>query len=206
MNTDILVQNILWILPITLAILALIQFLYWLFLNNSVPSEKKSKVSAVTSPVMPTYPDNLVDRPLGGTGGGVTREPQPETTALGEVVPKMIMLNHPKGRKEIKLPNTPSYGMGRFYNREYNILIALDERSISRRHAVLSRDTSSNQYFLTDTNSSYGTAIQRGETFTPMTPGEEERIYHNDIVQFGRSLTVQFTLPGPTRQSVTGGM
>jgi len=204
MNTDAIFQNMLWIVPITLTILALLQFLYWFFLNNSVPSEKKTTVTTVTSPVMPTYPDNLVDR-AHGTGGGVSREPQPETTALGEVVPKMIMLNHPKGKKEIKLPNTPSYGMGRFYNREYNILIALDERSISRRHAVLSRDASSNQYFLTDTNSSYGTAIQRGETFTPMTPGEEERIYHNDIVQFGRSLTVQFTLPGQTRQSVTGG-
>jgi hypothetical protein len=206
MNTDILFQNSLWILPITLTILALIQFLYWFFLNNSVPSEKKSQVSTVTSPVMPTYPDNLVDRAQGGTGGGVTREPQPETTALGDVIPKMVMLNHPKGRKEINLPNTPSYGMGRFYNREYNILIALDERSISRRHAVLSQDASSNQYFLTDTNSSYGTAIQRGETFAPITPGEEERIYHNDIIQFGRSLTVQYTLPGPTRQSVMGGM
>ena len=204
MNTDVIFQNLLWILPITLIILALLQFLYWFFLNNSVPSEKKINTSMATSPVMPTYPDNLVDR-VPGTGGGVSREPQPETTALGEVVPKMIMLNHPKGKKEIKLPNTPSYGMGRFYNREYNILIALDERSISRRHAVLSRDASSNQYFLTDTNSSYGSAIQRGETFTPMTPGEEERIYHNDIVQFGRSLTVQFILPGSTRQSVTGG-
>jgi len=204
MTIDVIFQNLLWILPITLAILALIQIIYWLFLNNSVPSDKKTEVATVTSPIMPTYPDNLVDRGH-GTGGGVSREPQPETTALGEVIPKMTMLNHPKGKKEIKLPNTPSYGMGRFYNREYNILIALDERSISRRHAVLSRDASSNQYFLTDTNSSYGSAIQRGETFTPMTPGEEERIYHNDIVQFGRSLTVQFTLPGPTRQSVTGG-
>jgi hypothetical protein len=204
MNLDLIFQNLLWILPITFAIVLLIQFLYWFFLNNSVPSEKKASVSTVTSPVMPTYPDNLVDRAQ-GTGGGVSREPQPETTALGEVIPKMVMLNHPKGKKEIKLPNTPSYGMGRFYNREYNILIALDERSISRRHAVLSRDDSSNQYFLTDTNSSYGTAIQRGENFAPMTPGEEERIYHNDTVQFGRSLTIQFTLPGPTRESVMGG-
>lgn len=205
MNTTALLQNLLWIIPVTLIILAVIQFFYWIYLNNSIPSEKKTKAPAVTSPEMPTYPDNLVDSPRRGTGAGVSREPQPETTALGEVIPKMIMLNHPKGRKEIKLPSSPSFGLGRFYNREYNILIALDERSISRRHAVLSMDASSNQFYLTDTNSSYGTAIQRGETFTPMTPGEEERIYHNDIVQFGRSLTVQFILPGPTRQSVTGG-
>ena len=184
MNTDAVVQNLLWILPLTLFLIAIIQFLYWFFLNNSVPSETNTKPSSVTSPVMPTYPDNLVDRPLTGTGGGIVREPQPETTALGDVVPKMIMLNHPKGRKEIKLPDVPSYGMGRFYNREYNILIALDERSISRRHAVLSRDASSNQYYLSDTNSSYGTSIKRGETYTPMTPGEEERIYHKDMVQY----------------------
>lgn len=204
MNMDAILQNALWILPVTLTIIALIQFLYWFFLNNSVPSETKQKPSSVTSPIMPTYPDNLVDRPLSGTGGGVVREPQPETTALGDVVPKMIMINHPKGRKEIKLPDVPSYGLGRFYNREYNILIALDERSISRRHAVLSKDASSNQYFLTDTNSSYGTAIKRGENFAPMTPGEEERIYHKDTIQFGRSLTVEFLLPGPTRQAVMG--
>lgn len=200
MNTDVIVQNLLWILPVTLLIMALIQFIYWFFLNNSVPSEKRDKVPAVTSPVMPTYPDNLVDRPLGGTGGGIAREPQPETTALGEVVAKMIFHNHPKGRKEIKLPDVPSYGIGRFFNREYNILIALDERSISRRHAVLSKDAGSNQYFLMDTNSSYGTSIKKGETFVPTTPGEEERLYHKDVVQFGRSLTVEFMLPGPTRQ------
>ncbi len=201
---DAVIGNLWWIIPTALLLLALIQMIYWVYLNRSVPSEQLEKVSRVTSPQMPTYPDNLVDRPISDTSG-VTREPQPETSALGDVIPKMIMLNHPKGRKEIKLPDVPSYGMGRFYNKEYNILIALDERSISRRHAVLSRDASSNQYFLTDTNSSYGTAIKRGETFSPMTPGEEERIYHNDIVQFGRSLTVQFTLPGSTRQMVTGG-
>lgn len=199
-----IIVNLWWIIPTALLLLALIQLIYWIFLNNSVPSEQAEKVSRVTSPQMPTYPDNIVDRPMTDTSG-VQREPQPETTALGDVIPKMIMLNHPKGRKEIKLPDVPSYGMGRFYNKEYNILIALDERSISRRHAVLSRDASSNQYFLTDTNSSYGTAIKRGETFSPMSPGEEERIYHNDIVQFGRSLTVQFTLPGSTRDMVTGG-
>lgn len=201
---DAVIGNLWWIIPTALLLLALIQMIYWVYLNRSVPSEQLEKVSRVTSPQMPTYPDNLVDRPASDTSG-VKREPQPETSALGDVIPKMIMLNHPKGRKEIKLPDVPSYGMGRFYNKEYNILIALDERSISRRHAVLSRDASSNQYFLTDTNSSYGTAIQRGETFSPMTPGEEERIYHNDIIQFGRSLTIQFTLPGSTRQMVTGG-
>lgn len=203
MTTDAVLQSLLWILPVTLVFIALLQFLYWFYLNNSVPSDNKNKTSNVMSPVMPTYPDNLIDSPR-GTGGGVIREPQPETTALGDVVPKMIMLNHPKGRKEVNLPDVPSYGMGRFYNREYNILIALDERSISRRHAVLSKDASSNQFFLTDTNSSYGTSIKRGETFAPMTPGEEERIYHKDMVQFGRSLTVEFLLPGPTRQVVTG--
>lgn len=204
MNTEAILANLLWILPVTLLLIAMIQLLYWFYLNNSVPSETKTKTSKVTSPVMPTYPDNLSDSPLRHTGGGVVREPQPETTALGEVVPKMIMVNHPKGRKEIKLPDVPSFGLGRFYNREYNILIALDERSISRRHAILSKDASSNQYFLTDTNSSYGIAIQRGENFTPVTPGEEERIYHKDVIQFGRSLTVEFLLPGPTRKDVTG--
>jgi len=201
---DAVIGNLWWIIPITLLLVAIIQFIYWAYLNSSVPSEKKETVSKVTAPQMPTYPDNVVDRPLTDTSG-VPREPQPETTALGDVIPKMIMTNHPKGRKEIKLPDVPSYGMGRFYNKEYNILIALDERSTSRRHAVLSKDASTNQYYLTDTNSSYGTSIKRGETFQPMTPGEEERIYHNDMIQFGRSLTVQFILPGPTRQMVTGG-
>lgn len=201
---DAVIGNLWWIIPVTLLLLAIIQLIYWAYLSNSVPSEKKEKVSRVTSPQMPTYPDNLVDRPLSDTSG-VARQVQPETTALGNVIPKMIMLNHPKGRKEIKLPEAPSYGIGRFYNKEYSILIALDERSTSRRHAVLRKDMSLNQYFLKDTNSSYGTAIKRGELFQPMTPGEEERIYHNDVVQFGRSLEVQFTLPGSTRQSVTGG-
>ena len=56
MNTDAIVQNLLWILPVTLLLIAIIQFLYWFFLNNSVPSDTKHKPSKVTSPIMPTYP------------------------------------------------------------------------------------------------------------------------------------------------------
>lgn len=204
MNADNLLQNLLWIIPLTLVIVAIFQLFYWLYLAGSVPREPKLKQTRVTSPIMPTYPDNLVDAPIRGTGAGTSREPQPEMTALGQVVPKMIMMNLPKGRKEIKLPQAQSFGLGRFYNREYNILIALDERSISRRHAVIRQDPNSMQFFLTDTNSSYGTAIQQGEQFRPMTPGEEERVFHNDVVQFGRALMVQFILPGETRMQITG--
>ena len=204
MDTDTLLQNLLWILPVTLLLVAMLQFLYWLYLNNSVPKDEKLKTSAISSPVMPTYPDNLVDGTRKGTGAGVAREAQPEMTALGDVIPKMILLNHPKGRKEIKLPERPSYGLGRFYNKDHSILIALDERSISRYHAVMSRDDGLNQWFLKDNNSSYGTAIKIGEGFTPISPNEEERLFHNDIVQFGRSLTAQFILPGPTREMVMG--
>ena len=205
MNTDQLLQNLLWILPVTLLFVAILQFFYWLYLNSSVPKEEKVKTSNISSPVMPTYPDNLVDGTRKSTGAGVVREPQPEMTALGDVIPKMILLNHPKGHKEIKLPERPSYGLGRFYNKDHSILIALDERSISRYHAVLSKDAGLNQWFLKDNNSSYGTAIKVGESFNPISPNEEERIYHNDIVQFGRTLTVQLILPGPTRQMVMGG-
>jgi hypothetical protein len=201
---DEVLKQMWWIIPVTLLLLAIIQTLYWLYLRNSVPSEKAQKVAQVTSPQMPTYPDNLVTRPLGDTSG-MSNLSQPETTALGQVIPKMIMLNHPKGHKEIKLPEIDSFGIGRFYNKEYSILIALDERSTSRRHAVLRKDLSLNQYFLKDTNSSYGTAIKRNDLFQPMAPGEEERIYHNDVVQFGRMLEVRFELPGDTRQAVTGG-
>jgi hypothetical protein len=64
-------------------------------------------------------------------------------------------------------------------------------------------DDNLREYYLTDTSSSYGTAIRKDNQLQLLTPGKRERVYNEDIVQFGNSVTVRFVLPGDTRAAAT---
>jgi pSer/pThr/pTyr-binding forkhead associated (FHA) protein len=114
----------------------------------------------------------------------------------------MVVLRGISNLSEIPLPSN-DFGIGRFYNPDGNILVALDERSISRRHATFISDIPTREYYLTDTHSSYGTRIQIGNRFETLTPGKAQRIYNEDVIQFGHIVTVRFTLPCQTRPTGT---
>jgi len=81
--------------------------------------------------------------------------------------------------------------------------VAFDEKSISRRHAIFMGDESLGEFYLTDTNSSYGTSVRKENKFELLTPGQRERIYNEDVVQFGNSVTIRFLLPSATRAAAT---
>lgn len=114
----------------------------------------------------------------------------------------MIVLGGLPGQKEIPIPGN-NFGIGRFYSPESNILVAMDEKSVSRRHAIFMGDEALGEFYLTDTNSSYGTAVRKDNNFEVLTPGQRERIYNEDVVQFGNNVTVRFVLPSATRAAVT---
>jgi pSer/pThr/pTyr-binding forkhead associated (FHA) protein len=191
------------LLPVTLGILAVIQLLYYGYLNSSLGRRRpRQPRNLPDSPVMPTDPATSVNVNY------VARQQQQTAPDLnydtGNQVAKMVILNGLPNVSEIKLPSS-DFGIGRFYMPDKDVLVALDERSISRRHAFFHGDTNAQEYFLMDTSSSYGTSIRRGEVFQPLTPGQEERIYNGDVVQFGTAVTVRFVLPGDTRSFATQG-
>jgi pSer/pThr/pTyr-binding forkhead associated (FHA) protein len=83
------------------------------------------------------------------------------------------------------------------------VLVALDEKSISRRHATFICDEPIREYYLKDLNSSFGTSVLINGAFEKLTPDKQERIYNEDVVQFGNVVTVRLLLPCETRASMT---
>lgn len=178
-------ENLLWLVVISLALLAAFQMIYLLALNVSGNAlRRKPKVPKM--PIMPTIPQ-----------GGVTSAP-PNATAVRVGGGKMMILSGLLGSPEIAFPAS-SFSIGRFYSPEGNVLVALDEKSISRRHANFEGDDASRQYYLSDNESSYGTYIQRENRMVRLTPRQRERLYNEDVVQFGNEVLVRFVLPTDKR-------
>src|SRR5690554_6769242 len=115
-------SQLLWIVPVALAVIAVLQFAYWLILSIA-PGGRSKPVKQPSAPIMPTTPQ-------GGLNPPPVYTPAPRVTAG-----KMVVLSGLANMTEIPLPNN-NFGIGRFYHPENNILVALDEKSISRRHAT----------------------------------------------------------------------
>lgn len=176
------------LVPVTLAVVALLQLGYLILLNTV--GTRRNSVRRPSSPLMPTVPQ-----------GGVNPKssvPKPTIVING----KMSVLTGLANTSDINLPSS-TFAIGRFYHPESNILIALDDKSISRRHAQFNGDDLLKIYTLTDLNSTYGTALRRDGKFEIITPGQQVRLYNQDVVQFGSFVTVRFTLPGDSRADAT---
>lgn len=180
-------ENFYSIIPLTLIFVAIIQTIYWIWLNRSINhASNQRKANAL----MPTSP-RMSSTQTGNLSGDYSDNMQ-----AGGFQGTMLILEGLYGTNEIRLPKS-SFGIGRFYSPDDDILIALDERSISRRHAYFTVEA--NGFYLTDTNSSYGTSIFMNDTYVNLTPGQRELVYNNDVVLFGNTVKVQLQLPGPSR-------
>jgi hypothetical protein len=182
-------SQLLWIIPAVLAVVAVLQIVYLLVLSVA-PGGRRKPVKQPSAPIMPTTPQ-------GGLNPAPTYTSAPVVTAG-----KMVVLGGLPNMAEIPMPNN-NFGIGRFYHPENNILVALDEKSISRRHATFQGDDNLREYYLTDTSSSYGTSVRKDTQFQLLTPGKRERVYNEDVVQFGNAVTVRLVLPGDTRAAAT---
>lgn len=192
-----------WSVPLTLLILAILQVLYIIWLNVTVPRDRQRTVNQPSAPLMPTHPTDRVNTSTPGQRQTRNQQqPAPDAMSMDNFNGKMIILSGLTNVSEITLPGA-NFAIGRFYNPDFNVLVAFDERSISRRHAVFSVDEMRGYVYLTDTNSSYGTTIRKGNDFVLLTPGQQEQIFDGDVVQFGNVVTVRFVLPGDTRSSAT---
>lgn len=172
---------VLWVGALALAAVAILQVLYFALLL--IPKRGAGAVRQPNGPVMPTNPANLEGRraaPVMSSGG------------------KMVILSGLQNVEDIPLPNN-NFLIGRYYHPENNIHVALDEKSISRRHANFQGDDKTREYYLIDTNSSYGTALRVGDKLQQLVPGAKFRIYNGDVIQFGQQISVRMVLPGDSR-------
>jgi hypothetical protein len=183
---DFGIAYILWVGVLAMGAIAALQLFYFSVLL--IPKRGSRPIRQPNAPLMPTQPANLD-----------ARKSQP-LSAGG----KMTVLSGLENTDDIPLPNT-NFMIGRYYHPENNIHIALDEKSISRRHAHFQGDDTRREYTLTDTNSSYGTALRVNDKLQPLVPGQKFRIYNGDTIQFGQQVTVRFSLPGDMRPAAESG-
>jgi FHA domain len=185
-------SQLVWMIPLTLVIILILQLIYWIILSATSGPRSRRAARQPSAPIMPTNP--------GGINTSVpayATQPPSARTVIGKVV---ILSGLPA--KEIPLPGG-NFGIGRFYNPEQNVQVAMDEKSISRRHAAFTSNDLLREYYLTDNGSSYGTSIQRNNQFEALKPGQPERVYNEDVVQFGNVVRVRFILPADKRASST---
>lgn len=181
---DYSIAYILWVGALALAAVAAFQMLYFLILL--IPGRRPRALRQPNAPLMPTNPANLDARQAASA-------PIMSGSRMG-------VLSGLDSTEEIPLPNN-NFLIGRYYHPENNIHIALDEKSISRRHAQFQGDDRSREYYITDTNSSYGTFLRTADKVQQFTPNTRFRVYTGDIIQFGQQVSVRMFLPGDSRPS-----
>lgn len=185
-------SQLIWMIPLTLATLVVLQVLYLIILSLISGPRSTRAARQPSAPIMPTNPGGInTSIPAYAT------QPPNARTVIGKIV---IVSGLPS--KEIPLP-AGNFGIGRFYNPEQTVQVAMDEKSISRRHAAFTSNDLLREYYLTDNGSSYGTSIQRNNQFEALKPGQPERVYNEDVVQFGNVVRVRFILPSDKRASTT---
>jgi hypothetical protein len=157
-------------------------------------------------------PQQPMEMPMQSYGGGLPPyippgQPMPQPVAaprMSSAVGKFIVLSGlaENQMRDMAFP-LAEFAIGRFLSPENNVLIALDEKSISRKHAILTCDEATREYYLKDTNSSFGTSVMINGVFEPLTPEKQERLYNEDVIQFGNVVTVRVLIPSETRASLT---
>lgn len=190
---EFMFNQIKWWLPVVLGLLLGLQILYYGWVNLR-PAGSRRPRRQPAGPIMPTRPDFT---------------PQPQRQSIPELSmmepmneAKMVILSGLPNAPEVPLPSG-AFAIGRFYNPGQQVMVALNERSISRRHALVRTAPSLNEYYLSDAGSSYGTSIRKGDQFVAIAPGQEQRLYDGDVVRFGMTVTVRFVLPGDSRAAET---
>lgn len=222
-----------WMIPATLGIVLLIQLVYLAFLSRipkarevtqpppvlpsvppytpptaapappAAPPAPAVVSTAPPAPVMPSAPASLAPAAAVST---IAPSPAPSVAAPRPIasagIGKMLILAGVEGVSEIALP-AKEFNIGRFYNPDNDILIGLDERSVSRKHARFIADDTTREYYIKDTASSFGTFLLINGQFEQLAANVQERVYNEDVIRFGNIVTVRLILPIETRGTVT---
>lgn len=182
-----------WLIPATLVILAVLQAVYLLWLRQSV--RRWSRYTRPSEPIMPNRPQ------AGGRPSSRPNESPPAQPTMTSGLGKFVIKAGLRNVSEITLPGN-HFTIGRFLNQEDNVLVALDETSVSRKHAHFKVDEGVREYYIQDANSTYGTFLNKNGQFERLSSGQDERVYNEDVVQFGNNVQVRLVLPCATRADV----
>lgn len=166
----------------------------------AMPSAAPSPSTAAPAPVMPDPQPLASMRPPAATAAPSAPVAAPVARSGG--IGKLIVLAGVEGVSEIALP-AKEFSIGRFYSPENDILVGLDEKSVSRKHCRFLSDEAIREYYLKDTSSSFGTFLLINGQFEQLAANVQERLYNEDVVRFGNIVTVRLLLPCETRGAVT---
>jgi len=187
---------------LALGLIAFIQFVYVSYLSASGSIDENA--NRPNRPVMPTRSsgwssDNLSE-PLGSIIEQISRgHSTPSGITDHGATGKFVVMTGLAQNRELRLPGG-EFGIGRFMNPEHNIIMNIDEKSISRQHATFAADEALREYYLTDTSSTYGTYLMQGGRSEKLPPNTPVRVYNEDVVQFGSKVRVRLVLPTETRE------
>ncbi|MFN8377613.1 MAG: FHA domain-containing protein [Anaerolineae bacterium] len=195
-----------WIVPAVFGIFAILLLLMWLYTNatagspaeSSQPSKPQQPVAqaAAPPPAQPVYAPP--PQPAYAPPPPQPSYAPPKVEGLGRVA---VLSGVPQlGEYAITVP---TFYVGRFVAADQQVMIGLDEKSVSRKHLMV-RSTPAHEYFVSDAGSTFGSSLISADgSMTRMTAGKEERIYNGDIVQLGNAVRIRFMLPTEMRSSVT---
>jgi pSer/pThr/pTyr-binding forkhead associated (FHA) protein len=205
--------NILWIISTILAITAgilLINYLYLVF----APVRKPANQARYSEPIVRertgshriTGEHRIVQpqrqqadsEPLDDTDYEPT---VPHGTDLGGLGYFKI-LDGLNSRDNIPLP-AETFNIGRYSNQSKNVLLVLNDETVSREHAMMRCNIRSREFFIQDLNSTYGTFLLTTEGQTQLEPYREYQLYNNDVLQFGKVVRVQVHILTVSRSSIT---
>lgn len=177
--------QMIWILPGVFGVITVLLLLYWVWLLIAPGPRVQQPMSAppIQTPKTPAIhletDDTIIDRiPTGPTG--------PASMTVEAGLP---------GAGTIEFPSA-EFRVGRFRDDTQNVLIALDEKSVSRSHALIRGNPQTGEYYIQDIGSRFGTSIVTPQgTVEKLNEGETRRVYNGTVVQFGSAVRVRINLP-----------
>ncbi len=179
------INTLIWIVPGVFGALTTILLLYWLWLTVA-PGPRPRAVSAPTPPPPPPAPksrhvesdDTIIDRVGGPTTAG--------SMVIESGLPQVMTIDFPSSE----------FRIGRFRDETQNILVAVDEKSISRSHALLKGNPQTGEFTIQDIGSRFGTFVLSAQGVPEqLQQGESRRVYNGTIVQFGSAVRARLNLP-----------
>lgn len=192
-----------WIVPAVFGVLTIVLLLVWLITNATAGSP--SEASAPAKPQAPVAQAAPPPAPVYAPPPPAYAPPPPQPAYAPPKVEGMGRVAVISGVPQLgEYPITlPTFYVGRFVAADQQVMIGLDEKSVSRKHLMV-RCTPAREYYVSDAGSTFGSSLVSGDgTVTRMTVGKEERIYNGDIVQLGNVVRLRFMLPTEMRSSVT---
>lgn len=178
-------NQLIWILPGFLGVVTGFLVLYWLWLMVA-PGPRPQQPASAPPPPPPSRPapvlesdDTIIDR----------------VPAAATTMGSMTVESGLPGVTTIEFP-AAEFRVGRFRDEAQNVLVALDEKSVSRSHALLRGNPQTGEYYLQDIGSRFGTFIVTPQgTVEQLHQGETRQVYNGTVVQFGSAVRVRLNLP-----------